>query len=521
VRGVVAAGHPLTAEAGANVLREGGNAVDAAVCAVLASFAVESPLTGFGAGGFMLVHDPAATTEPEQGDVLTDFFVQAPGLGGIERRAELEPIDVYFDETPQTFNIGAASCGVPGTAAGLARALDRFGTAPLSELVEPAIELAWEGAPLNAQQGYIFHILTPILTRYEECRRLYAPAGRTLAEGETFRFPELADALERYGAEGPEPFYSGEVGAAVADHVAELGGTLSREDMAAYEAIERRPVSVRFRGTEVLTNPPPCSGGILIGFCLALLERLGETGVEATVAAMGAAQDRRGERFQEGLYEEGFADLFLDPEELDATASRLRESLRGGGAEPDDALGSTTHLAVLDSEGMCASVTCSNGSGSGVVVPGTGVHLNNMLGEQDLNPHGFHLTKAGRRMPSMMSPTVVMRQGEVLAGLGSAGSNRIRSAILQTVVRLVVDGMSAADAVRAPRVHFEDGVVQAEPGIDETALERLEERGVQIARWRRPNLFFGGVQAVARDPASDTLEGGGDPRRGGAVVLVG
>jgi gamma-glutamyltranspeptidase/glutathione hydrolase len=513
VKGVVAAGHPLTAEAGAKVLREGGNAVDAAVAAVLASFAAESPLTGFGAGGFMMVKAPG--TEP----VLVDFFVQAPGLGGTERGSELQPVDVYFDETPQTFNIGAASCGVPGTAAGLARALERFGTAPLAELVKPAIDLAWEGTTLNSQQAYIFQILTPILTRYEECRRLYAPAGRTLVEGERFRFPELAEALERYGAEGPEPFYSGEVGAAVADRVGELGGTLSREDLAAYEAIEREPVRVEFRGTEVLTNPPPSSGGVLIALCLALLDRLGEAGVAETVAAMAVAQASRNERFQEGLYEEDFAALFLDPEDLDATAAGLRDSLPHD-PPPDDNLGSTTHLAVLDGNGMCASVTCSNGACSGVVVPGTGVHLNNMLGEQDLNPLGFHLAPAGRRMPSMMAPTVVLRDGAVIAGLGSAGSNRIRSAILQTVLRLVVDGRSADEAVRAPRVHFEDDALQAEPGIDEAALARLEEGGMTVSRWRRPNLFFGGVQAVARDPDSGALEGGGDPRRGGAVVLL-
>jgi gamma-glutamyltranspeptidase / glutathione hydrolase len=517
VKGVVAAGHPQTAEAGADVLRDGGNAVDAAVAAVLASFAAESPLTGFGAGGFMLVHDPSK--QGEERDLLIDFFVQAPGLGGIERSSELVPVDIYFDQTPQTFNVGAASCGVPGTAAGLAHALARFGTAPLSELVRPAIELAWEGVPLNAQQAYIFHLLNPILTRYEECRALYAPAGRILGEGDNFRFPDLAEALERYGAEGPEAFYSGEVGEAVADRVGELGGTLSREDMGAYEAIERRPVQAGFRGTDVLTNPPPSSGGILIALCLELLERLGEAGIEETVAVMGAAQESRGERFQEGLYEDGFGQLFLDPEKLDEAASRLREILPGEGTEPEDQLGSTTHLAVLDANGMCASVTCSNGSCSGVLVPGTGVHLNNMLGEQDLNPLGFHRAPAGRRMPSMMAPTIVKRGGEVIAGLGSAGSNRIRSAILQTVLRMVVDGMSAADAVRAARVHFEDDVVQAEPGVDEASLARLEENGVRIARWQRPNLYFGGVQAVARDP-DGALAGGGDPRRGGAVVLV-
>ena len=535
MKGVVAAGHPLTAEAGANVLREGGNAVDAAVAAVLASFAAESPLTGFGAGGFMLVHDPKGQTRAEQGgnhrdtpgreaeevsrNVLIDFFVQAPGLGGIERRAELEPVDVYFDQTPQTFYIGAASCGVPGTAAGLAHALRRFGTAPLPDLVKPAVELAWRGLPVNAMQAYIFKILSPILNRYEEGQAIYSPAGATLVEGDTFKFPELAEALERYGAEGAEPFYDGEVGVALADWVSDQGGTLSREDMAAYEPIEREPVRARFRGTEVLTNPPPSSGGLLIALCLELLERIGDSGVEATVATARAAQESRGERFQDGLYEPGFAELFLDPEILDEKAMRLRDSAEDERGGPGDALGSTTHLSVLDVDGMCATVTCSNGSGSGVVVPGTGVALNNMLGEQDLNPLGFHLAKAGRRISSMMSPTLVMRDGHVLAGLGSAGSNRIRSAILQTVQRLVADGMSAADAVRAPRVHFEDGVVQAEPGIDEAALERLESDGLEVARWRTPNLFFGGVQAVARD-ADGVLEGGGDPRRGGAVVVV-
>jgi gamma-glutamyltranspeptidase/glutathione hydrolase len=289
--------------------------------------------------------------------------------------------------------------------------------------------------------------------------------------------------------------------------------------MDAYAAIERQPVRAGFRGADVLTNPPPSSGGVLVALGLELLERLGEAGVEQAVAVMAAAQESRGERFQEGLYEEGFAELFLDPEKLDETAMRLRESLPGGGPQPGDQLGSTTHLAVLDENGMCATVTCSNGSCSGILVPGTGVHLNNMLGEQDLNPQGFHLTAAGRRMPSMMAPTVVKRGGAVIAGLGSAGSNRIRSAILQTVLRMVVDGLSAADAVRAPRVHFEDDVLQAEPGVDEAALARLEEGGMKVARWGRPNLYFGGVQAVSRDP-DGALAGGGDPRRGGAVVLV-
>jgi gamma-glutamyltranspeptidase/glutathione hydrolase len=500
--GVVAAGHPLTAEAGAEVLREGGNAVDAAVAAVLASFAVESPLTGFGAGGFMMVSRAEET-------VLIDFFVAAPGKDGVERGVELAAVPVYFDEeTVQTFYVGPASCGVPGTAAGLAHALDRFGSVPLAELTGAGVRLAREGAPVNVEQAYILEILWPIHERLAETRQLYAPDGRPLGEGDVFRFPELAEALERFGAEGAGPFYSGDIAAALSGYVMEHGGTLGTTDLDEYSAIERQPIRVPFRGTEVLTNPPPSSGGILIAYSLGLLERLGErSGPEQLVAAMDAANRARDEEFAEALYGQGLEAALLDPQRLD---------IRAG-----DLLGSTTHIAVLDGDGMCASVTCSNGSGSGVLVPGTGVILNNMLGEEDLNPLGFHAIAPGRRVPSMMAPTVVRRDGEIALGLGSAGSNRIRSAIVQTVVRAVEQGMGAGEAVRAPRLHFEQGIVQAEPGIEEEALARIEARGTTVLRRPRINLFFGGVQAVARDPSSGELSGGGDPRRGGAVTIAG
>jgi gamma-glutamyltranspeptidase/glutathione hydrolase len=475
MKGVVAAGHPQSAEAGASILREGGNAIDAAIAAVLASFAAESPLTGFGAGGFMMVHGPSGET------TLIDFFCAAPGLGGVERGAELVPVPVHFDaETVQTFYVGPASCGVPGTAAGLEHAVERFGSVPLAELAAPATRLAREGALVNAQQAYILEILEPIHARLQGTRELYAPGGKPLAEGDLIRFPELGDALERFGAEGSQPFRRGEVAAAIAEFVLERGGTLSAEDLAAYEAVERLPIRVPFRGTEVLTNPPPSAGGTLIAHSLGQLERLGErSGPEQLVAAMEATNDAR-------------ADL----------------------------LGSTTHISAIDADGTCAAVTCSNGSGSGVLVPGSGVILNNMLGEEDLNPLGFHRIPQGERVPSMMAPTVVLRDGEVELCLGSAGSNRIRSAILQTIVRAVEQGMGAGEAVEAPRLHFEAGLVQAEPGIDEEALARLEERGLPVARRPQINLFFGGVQAVVRDPLTGAQSGGGDPRRGGAVAVA-
>jgi gamma-glutamyltranspeptidase / glutathione hydrolase len=180
-------------------------------------------------------------------------------------------------------------------------------------------------------------------------------------------------------------------------------------------------------------------------------------------------------------------------------------------------LGNTTHLAVLDADGACASVTCSNGSCSGVVVPGTGMHLNNMLGEQDLNPFGYHRHEPGARVPSMMSPTVVLRDGRPEIALGSAGSNRIRSAIVQTIIAVIDHGLPAQEAVSRPWLHVERTEVEAEPGVDPAALDELERKGWAVRRWSEQNLYFGGVQAVARNPETGALSGGGDPRRGGAA----
>jgi gamma-glutamyltranspeptidase/glutathione hydrolase len=517
-RGAVAAGHPLTAEAGARVLREGGNAVDAAVAAVLTSFVTESPLTGLGAGGFMLVHHPANE------DVLLDFFVEVPGRTVGERRSELVPIPVYFSpDQPQVFNVGAASCGVPGTVAGLAHALDRFGSVPLADLVREPARLAREGVEVNAQQAFIFKILAPILTHQPEGAAIYAPRGRILGEGERFVFGELGDALERYGADGSAPFYRGEVARTISEWVIERGGTLGVDDLTAYEPQVRQPVTARYAGRDVLTNPPPSSGGVLIAFALALLDAAGSSDLATVVAAMEEAQVARTEGFFHGLYEDGFVGEFLAQQRLEEVAIRVRAGTRPpepGTGGPGDRLGSTTHITAVDGDGRCAAVTCSNGTGSGVIVPGTGVHVNNMLGEEDLNPLGFHMTPPGRRVTSMMSPTVVLRDGQLELGLGSGGSNRIRSAVLQTIIRVIADGMDAQDAVSAPRVHFEAGAVQAEPGVDERGLDTLSARGYQLVHWQERNLFFGGVHAVARDPETGELSGGGDPRRGGAVAYA-
>lgn len=492
--GVIAAGHPRTARAGAELLRQGGNAVDAALAAMLVSFACEPLLTGLGAGGYMLVVPPGE--EP----ALLDFFVEEPGRGADPaRRAELQPISVSFGDAIQVFNIGAASVGTFGVPAGICEAARRYGSVPLAELVRPAAALAREGVELNAQQAYVFEILADIVTATPEAAALFAPDGHVLRAGEKVRQPELAGSLERLAAEGEGPFYSGDIGTAIAEWVYGQGGTLTADDLVAYEVASRRPVKVSYRGRDVLTNPPPSAGGILIAHALASLDQdPARPDVKRIVAVMERTQAVRTPEFLEGLDDPQFVERFL--------ARRA----------PAPPLGSTTHIAVLDAAGWACSVTCSNGSCSGIVVPGTGVHLNNMLGEQDLNPLGFHRHPPGRRLPSMMAPTTVLRDSAPELVLGSAGSNRIRSAILQTIIRVVDEGLPASEAVEAPRIHYEDGVVYAEPGVDTSTIESADQ---PISRFRDRNLFFGGVQAVARD-SSGALSGGGDPRRGGAAIVV-
>ncbi len=491
-KGVIAAGHPLTAQAGVEVLRAGGNAVDAAVGAMLMSFVAEPLLTGLGAGGHMLV--AGGGQEP----AILDFFVQAPARRQDGGAAELDAVDVSFGDAAQVFYIGPASCGVYGTPAGVCAAVERWGTMPLARLAAPAARAAREGVTLNAGQAYVAEILADLLTSTPECAALWAPDGRVLREGELLRNPELGDALERLGEDGAQPFYRGDIARAVCDWLGERGGSLSARELASYRAIEREPVSVSYRDRTVLTNPPPSAGGTLLAYSLALLDRGPRPPpLQAVLAAMESAQaERRTPQFVEGLAQDGFLERFL--------AAKL---------------GSTTHISVLDSDGRACSVTCTNGEGSGVVVPGTGMHVNNVMGEEDLNPLGFHRHPAGRRMPSMMAPSVVLCEGEVELVLGSAGSNRIRSAILQTIVGVVDHGLGAREAVEAPRAHVEDGVVYHEPGVDMGTARNLDPESDldrEVVRFHALNLFFGGVQAV--HSADGRMTGAGDPRRGGVAV---
>lgn len=483
------------------------------------SFVVESPLTGLGAGGFALVHSPGGET------AVLDFFVEAAGRGSGPKSGALEPVEIVFEDTPQVFNIGPASCAVPGTPAGLWELLKRYGTMSFRDAAQPAIAAARSGSIVTAAHAYIFELLKPAFCRTEECRELYRPENRWLRTGDRFFFPALGDALELLAAEGPDPFYVGATARALSQWVLDRGGLLSMDDLAGYRPVVRTPVEADYRGRTVLTNPPPSAGGILIAFALDLLDRSPDKSLRRLVEVMRESNLARAGGFSERLRRGEVEHELLGARALDAAAARVARRSTGPlvwrGSDTDaGSIGSTTHIAVMDKAGNAASITCSNGCGSSVIVPGTGIHLNNMMGEADLNPDGFFKHEPGTRMTSMMAPTVVLRDGVCELALGSAGSNRIRSAILQTIVALVRDRLSVERAVARARIHFEDDTVQAEPGVDAAALDELEALDYPVSRWRSPNPYFGGVQAVAFDPETGTFSGAGDPRRDGAARIA-
>ncbi len=515
MRGAVAAGHPLTAQAGARVLAEGGNAVDACVAAVFAAAVTESPLTGPGSGGFMLIH-----RSRDRSTRLADFFVAGPGLGRSRRPAgEMWEVGLGFGEgeTTQIFRIGPAACATPGTVAGLEAAHRRYGRLPWRELLAPGIELARDGVQLTVPQAQMHAILDPILRFEDEGRRIYSnPDGSLLGVGDRLRLSDLAETLDDIAARGAAALYRGERARAIVATVSAAGGALTRADLAAYRVVWRRPVEVSFKGDRVLSNPPPSSGGVLIAYGLALLERLGprKAGSAEAIAALvevmrEQTRARRGD-FTRQLHRGGLTERLLGDAELGAAIRRIRAA-QGGRSDPAPA--GTTHVSAIDAAGNAAAVSTSTGSGSGVIVPGTGVYLNNMLGEADLVSG---VVPAGRRLTSMMAPTIALdRHGAVRLVVGSAGSARLRGAIMQVIVNVLEHGMSVDDAIAAPRVHVDGPEIHCEGGFDRAALDLLERRGYELTRWEGRNLYFGGTAAV-----DGSLAAAGDARRGGAGVAV-
>ncbi len=512
LQGVIAAGHQKTAEAGMEMLRNGGNAFDAAIASILASFVTETGLTSGGGGGFLLAHTAANE------NILYDFFTQTPLKKKPEKEVNFYPVDVDFGGAVQQFHIGLGSLAVPGNIAGVFEVHKQLGKLPFHLVAEPAINFAKTGVEITEYQNYLLTILEPIMLAMPEGREIYAPKGKLLQTGETVFMRNFADTLTYLVEQGSREFYEGEIAKKLVKDCRERGGYLTYEDLQKYRVIKRKPLVINYRGNTFLTNPPPSSGGTLIAFALELLSSIELEQMEFGTAehlqifaeVMRLTNLGRKAEFDGNIYQRDIADRFLASESLVDFQKQLSKTV--------NKLGSTTHISVIDKEGNAASVTTSNGEGSGYIIPGTGIMVNNMLGEEDLNPHGFHQWGENMRISSMMAPTIVLKDGQPEIVLGSGGSNRIRTAILQVISNIIDFKMSVTEAVDSPRIHWENHKFHLEPGFAEAELKNLKvSEEEELILWENKNMFFGGVNAVLEN-TDGLISGAGDRRRGGVSL---
>lgn len=527
--GVIAAGDKETAAAGAAMLREGGNAVDAAVAAAFASFIAEAGVVHLGGSGIAQIYD--ARTGVSR---VYDFFSAMPGLGG-NRPAPLdfEAVTIDFGSATQRFYLGRGSVAVPGNIAGLCRLAADYGRLPLTVLLRPAIRLAHEGVALAPFQADTCRLLAPLYTHTDAMRRVFAPTGDIIAPGERLFIPDLAETLEALAEEGEAYARRGRLARALLDDQAARGGLLTPVDLETYEVARTSPIRVFYRDHEVLL-PPPCStGGVLTAFTLKLLASFDVAAQPHSSAAhlqllyelQAAVTEARitWEELAETLPADQAVEQFLDETLVERYRERLRDALADRRPSPiavePPAPANTSHLSVMDSDGLAVGLTTTAGESAGYIVPGTGYIANNMLGEEDLHPKGFHTRPSGMRIPTMMTPAVVVQAGRPRLVVGSGGSIRIRSAVLQVLSNLLDYHLPLEDAVNRARVHLDDGILQCEAGYDPRAVDELESWGYRVNRWTARSIYFGGAHSVARG-TDDRLHAAGDNRRGGATAEV-
>lgn len=470
MKGAVSSGHPLTTEAACEILRMGGNAFDAIVAAGFASSVTEPALTSLGGGGFLLNH-----VKSLKRDILFDFFVDTPGKGHrLKGEPELIPVELKFKSTVQTFHIGMGSVAVPGKLKGLIHCYSSLCSMDIDDIIRPAVRYLEEGVEVTDYEAYLLTILEPILSFTEYGREIF-----DLRRHSRLYNPLLLQFLKERSPDRWLDIFYNRCGSTIEDEMLNNNGILTSRDMAEYDVCERDPLCTEYRGFDLVTNPPPSFGGTILSMAFSLLEDMDFAGMtNAGIELQKAFIMRRMNEFRKGA-------------------------------------AGTTQISILDSRGNAAAMTVSNGSSSGCFLADTGIMLNNMMGEDDLHPEGFGSVESGQRVRSMMSPSFIRKNNNIFAVLGSGGSKRIRTALLQVIINLIDKRMDVRSAVEAPRIHLDDNeVLQVEPGFGEDVISSLG-REFALNTWKEKDMYFGGVHTVLGD-----LSGWGDSRRGGCHAVV-
>ena len=504
-RVAVATGSQLAADAGARVARAGGNAVDAAIAASLVSCVVEPGVCSLAASGFLTIWPAGA--DP----VMVDGSAVVPGMGLPKERFGKAAAEVLLDYGGGVrTTVGHGSVAVPGNLAAYALASERYGKLPWQVLVEPAREIAHSGFPLSDASYYYLQLTHQSIYGWSEhgLAAFYDANGELRKPGSMVCIEHLDDTLQRIAEGGVEEFYRGELAAQITAHIEGHGGTLTRRDMASYQARLLPTLDVQMHGWTVATDSPPALGGAVLAAMLMLMGDRPQGAwtpaeIEYLIRVQEAVLDFRYDRLDNS------EDLPGDVQDLlDQAATRdLRHFL----SSP-----STVHASAVDTTGLACSVTVSAGYGSGVMPPGTGVFMNNSLGELELNKRGLCGWRPGSRLPSNMAPTVARhRDGAVLA-IGSPGASRITTAIQQTLLNFMQLGMPLQAAVDQARLHVEQHNGQVQVAFEE-ALP-VKQLDVRQRMFPGISMYFGGVSASLWHP----LEGfvvAADPRRAGGTAV--
>ncbi len=504
----VASATQLAADVGASVADAGGNAIDAAIGATIASMCTEVGIIAPAASGFLTIWP--ADGEP----VVIDGYAEMPGRGldpdhfgsGAER------VSITYGGYTETI-VGWGSVATPGAFAAFEVAHREFGALPWSEMLEPAIEVVEAGCPVtSASAEYLDHAHRAIFGWNEGSNAIvHHPDGSPLRAGDWLHIPDLEATLRQIAERGARDLYVGDLGAAISESVMAGDGIITPEDLAAYQAVTRTPIRFTVNDWEIATNPLPAVGGVATAAMLLLA-------LEPPFEGWTADQIDRMARIQRNVL--GFrADRLDNYEGRSAAADELMELAGGGDLEALNRSPSTVHTSATDSDGAGCAVTVSAGYGAGAVVPGTGMYLNNSLGEVELLVDGFHTLAPGTRLVSNMAPTVARRGDGSMIAIGSPGASRITTAIAQVLINFLHLGMSLTDSVAHPRMHVEafDGkaTIAYEPGLDVRPIGDMVAR-----RFPDPSMYFGGVQAALWDPVGG-LYGAADPRRSGGTARGG
>ncbi len=527
-KGMVVSSEPLASEVGVEILRAGGNAVDAAV-AVGFALEVTYPYAGnLGGGGFMLVRRADGVS------AVIDYREEAPAAA-----TRTLFLDAKGEPIPEASTVGALAVGVPGTVAGLALAEQKYGRLGLARVLEPAIRLAEEGFVVSYPFSQSLRAHRDLLAHFPETRRIYLREGQLYEPGETFKQPELAQTLREIARDGPEVFYRGRVARAIAATMKKYRGLITLEDLAEYRARVRQPLRGSFRGYEILTVPPPSSGGVGLIEMLNVLEPIDLGAPESFESIHLIAETMRRAYADRAAYL-GDADFvrvpvsgLISPQyaahlRQEILQARVEAAVKPGKPEQYES-SQTTHYSVVDAEGNAVANTYTlNGAyGSGVMVEGAGFLLNNEMDDFTAKPgvpNMFELVQGEanaiaphKRPLSSMTPTIVVREGKVRLVLGSPGGGTIINTVLQVLLDVLVFKMDVQRAVTAPRFHHQwmpDQLTMERWGFSADTLEKLKAAGYKVTF--RDNL--GECEAIEIDPQTGWRFGAADPRGDGKAV---